>query len=396
MDAVVLAAGQGTRMGPLTERRPKPLLPIADTTLIDNVIETIAPVVDHCVVVTGYHGTDIKTHLGASHAGVDLSYVDQPKQQGTADAVRVSREHVDSPCLVVNGDIVVEPSSIAAVAEADAPAMLGTTVENPTEYGVLSTNDGTLVDLVEKPEDPPSNLANAGVYLLDEAILDELDNLEPSERGEYELTDAIDRRLTAGDDIAVVAHDGFWHDVGYPWDLLTATEWLLADCETEIRGDVHETATLEGPVVVESGATVLPGSVIEGPAYIGPEATVGPNAYVRDGTVIREGAKVGHAVEVKRSLFFPGATASHLSYVGDSVLGADVNLGAGTTVANLRHDDKNVQCYLKEQLIDTGQRKFGIVAGDEVKTGINTSINAGVVLHEGATTTPGEVVLRNP
>ncbi|MDQ2049333.1 glucose-1-phosphate thymidylyltransferase, partial [Natronolimnohabitans sp. A-GB9] len=120
-----------------------------------------------------------------------------------------------------------------------------------------------------------------------------------------------------------------------------------------------------------------------------------PNAYVRGATVVGPDAKVGHAAEVKNSVLSRGASVSHLSYVGDSILGRDVNLGAGTNVANLRHDDADIEFTVKGERVSTGRRKFGIVAGDDVKTGINSSLTPGLKLSTGATTLPGETVDRD-
>jgi NDP-sugar pyrophosphorylase family protein len=140
---------------------------------------------------------------------------------------------------------------------------------------------------------------------------------------------------------------------------------------------------------------VRSGAYVEGPVVIQSGADVGPNAYVRGATVIGSGVRVGNAVEVKNSILMKGATVGHLSYVGDSVLGADVNFGAGTTVANLRHDDANVRMRVKGGPVDTGRRKLGVVVGDGTKTGINTSINAGVKLGAKTRTPPGKPITRD-
>ncbi len=141
---------------------------------------------------------------------------------------------------------------------------------------------------------------------------------------------------------------------------------------------MHEDADLRGTVVVEEGATVDAGVVIEGPVLVSSGATVGPNAYVRGATLIGPGASVGHAVEVKNSVLMADATVGHLPYVGDSVLDRDVNSGAGTTVATLRHDDEPVRTLVEGEAVSTGRRKYGVVCGDGGKTGIQTSLNAGV------------------
>jgi len=186
-----------------------------------------------------------------------------------------------------------------------------------------------------------------------------------------------------------------WLDVGRPWELLEANEWKLAEMERRIDGDVSEDATLEGAVVVEDGATIEPGVVIEGPALIREGAEIGPNAYVRGATLIGPDAEIGHSVEIKNSIVSRGTSVSHLSYVGDSVLGRDVNFGAGTNVANLRHDDADIRFTVKGERVSTGRRKFGVVAGDEVKTGINTSLTPGLKLETGTTTMSGETVARD-
>jgi bifunctional UDP-N-acetylglucosamine pyrophosphorylase/glucosamine-1-phosphate N-acetyltransferase len=203
----------------------------------------------------------------------------------------------------------------------------------------------------------------------------------------------LDRACEAAD-VRAVAVDR-WLDVGRPWELLAANEWKLGELERRIDGDVHPDADLRGAVVVEDGATVDAGVVIEGPALVRADAAVGPNAYVRGATLLDEGATVGHAVEVKNSVLMAGATVGHLSYVGDSVLGRDVNFGAGTTVANLRHDGADVIVRVNGEPTSTGLRKFGVVCGDGAKTGIDAALNAGVVLGTDARTEPGETVTRD-
>jgi bifunctional UDP-N-acetylglucosamine pyrophosphorylase/glucosamine-1-phosphate N-acetyltransferase len=158
---------------------------------------------------------------------------------------------------------------------------------------------------------------------------------------------------------------------------------------------VAEDADLRGSVVVEAGATVEPGVVIEGPALIRSGADVGPNAYIRGATLLDEGVHVGQSVELKNTVIRENTNVPHLSYVGDSVLGRNVNFGAGTTVANLRHDDADVKLTVKGERVSTGRRKFGVVVGDGAKTGIDSNLNAGVVLSTGATTGPGETVTRD-
>ncbi len=394
MQAIVLAAGEGTRIRPLSESVPKPMLPVADRPLVAHTVDAaIDAGATEVVLVIGYEAQTVRDYFGQEYRDIPVSYAVQKEQAGTADAVNAASDHIDGPFAVLNGDNLYDIAAIEALFAA-CPAVCAIQVDDPRNYGVLSTDsDGeTVTEIVEKPADPPTNLANAGAYAFPEAAVGWLD-VPASERGEHEITDVVAKTITRYDMTPVPVDR--WLDVGRPWELLEANEWRLGDLDRRIDGEVSADATLTGDVVVEAGATVRSGVVIEGPVLIRAGATVGPNAYIRGATVVGPDANVGHAAEVKNSVLSAGAAVSHLSYVGDSILGRDVNFGAGTNVANLRHDDADIKFTVKGDRVSTGRRKFGVVAGDGVKTGINTSLTPGLKLSGGATTRPGETVDRD-
>ncbi|WP_226041079.1 bifunctional sugar-1-phosphate nucleotidylyltransferase/acetyltransferase [Natrinema sp. DC36] len=394
MKAVVLAAGQGTRMRPLSESVPKPMLPVADRPLAAHTVDAAVDAgADEIVLVIGYEAETVRTHFGTEYRGVPVSYAVQEEQAGTADAVNAARDHIEGPFAVLNGDNLYDQAAIDRLFDA-CPAVCAIEVDEPSNYGVLSTDgeDGLITEIVEKPADPPTNLANAGAYAFPAEAREWLE-VPASERGEHEITDVVARVIDEYDVTPITLER--WLDVGRPWELLEANEWKLAEMERRIDGDVSEDARLEGAVVVEDGATIEPGVVIEGPALIREGAEIGPNAYVRGATLVGPDAEIGHSVEIKNSVVSRGTSVSHLSYVGDSVLGRDVNFGAGTNVANLRHDDADIRFTVKGDRVSTNRRKFGVVAGDEVKTGINTSLTPGLKLETGATTRSGETIERD-
>ena len=392
MQAVLLAAGQGTRMRPLTDSLPKPMLPVADRPLVAHTADAAVDAgAEELIVVVGYEAAEVRSYFGESYRGVPVTFAVQQSQEGTADAVRAAREYLEGPFAVLNGDNLYDPASIATLFSS-APALATFQVENPSNYGVISVEGNHVSSIVEKPPDPPTDLANTGAYVFPAAAKEWLDVPE-SERGEYEITDVV-ARVIEEYDVTPVELDR-WLDVGRPWELLEANEWKLGELDRRVDGDVSEAAELRGTVVIEEGATVEPGVVLEGPALLRSGAEVGPNAYVRGATLLGEDTHVGQSVELKNTLVMADSNVPHLSYVGDSILGRDVNFGAGTKVANLRHDGADVRVTVKGERDSTGRRKFGVVAGDDVKTGINTSLNAGVVLSTGATTGPGETVTRD-
>ncbi|MFB6174321.1 MAG: bifunctional sugar-1-phosphate nucleotidylyltransferase/acetyltransferase [Halobacteriales archaeon] len=394
MQTVVLAAGEGTRMRPLTDRRPKPTLPVAGRPLISHVLGAAAEAgASRFVLVVGYRADAVREHVGDAVAGIPVEYVRQEPQRGTADAVRTAGPALeDAPFVVLAGDNLYDAGTLAALYER-APAVGAFEVEDPRPYGVFELEGDRVTGVIEKPDDPPSKRVNVSAYAFEARARGWLEAVEESERGEYELTDVLARQIDAGGVRAVTFER--WLDVGRPWELLAANEWKLGELDRDLSGEVHDDAELLGDVVVEPGATVRRGVTVEGPALIAAGAEVGPNAYVRGTTAVGEGAKVGHAVEVKNSVLMAGATAGHLAYVGDSVLGREVNLGAGTTVANLRHDGDPVELTVKGERASTGRRKFGVVMGDGARTGIDTSLNAGVTLSTDARTDPGEAVTRD-
>jgi len=392
MQTVILAAGQGTRMRPLTDRRPKPMLPVADRPLMAHTADAaVAAGASELLLVVGYEADDVRAYFGDEYRGVPVAYAVQAEQRGTAHAVRAARERLEGAFAVLNGDDIYDPASVERLFEA-APAVGTYEVDDPRPYGVFDIDDGDVTGVVEKPDDPPSNRVNVGAYVLPAEAREWLD-VEASERGEEEITDVLARVV---DERSVRAVDiDRWMGVGRPWELLEANEWKLGELDRDLRGEVADTAELRGDVVVEDGATVEPGVVVEGPVLVRAGAHVGPNAYVRGHTLLGEGARVGNAVEVKNSVVMAGTAVPHLSYVGDSVLGREVNFGAGTTVANLRHDDEAVRLTVKGERVSTGRRKFGVVVGDGAKTGIETTLNAGVTLSTDARVGPNATVTRD-
>jgi bifunctional UDP-N-acetylglucosamine pyrophosphorylase/glucosamine-1-phosphate N-acetyltransferase len=344
------------------------------------------------VIVVGYEEAAVREHFGDSFREVPIRYVVQESQEGTAHALRMAQPHLeDGPFVVLAGDNLYDAESLGDL-YADGPAVGAYEVEDARPYGVFEVTTKRVRSVVEKPDDPPSNLVNVSAYHFPAEAQAGLD-VSQSERGEYELTDVLSAVIGAFT-VRPVTFER-WLDVGRPWELLEANEWKLRELDRAIEGEVHERAELLGDVVVEAGAEIRSGAVIEGPVLIQSGGSVGPNAYVRGATAIGPDAEVGHGVEIKNSVLMEGATVPHLSYVGDSLLGRDVNFGAGTNVANLRHDDEAIEMTVKGERVSTGRRKFGVVVGDGAKTGINTSLYPGVTLSSGAMTKPGESVSRN-
>ena len=396
MKAWILSAGEGTRMRPLTANLPKPLLPVAGKPFLAHTVEALRDGgVTELAVLIGWQGRRVKEYFGRGDAfDVKLSYEEQAERLGTAHAIGMAREHVSGDFLSVNGDVVFSAKAVKGLLEfhrkAKGPVMAVAEVENPAAFGVVELDGDRVVGLEEKPKAPKSNLINAGVYLFPGDVFDFIDRTPKSSRGEYEITDTI-RLLMADRDVFAYRLPDPWIDVGRPWDLLEANAILMRGLKGRVDGEVAKGAKLLGEVVVESGARVLDGAYVQGPTFIGRESEIGPNCFIRPSTTIGRKCKVGNACEVKNSILMDGTHVPHQNYVGDSILGERCNLGAGTKVANLRLDEENVKVPWRGTMIDTGLRKLGVIMGDDVKTGINASIDVGTIIGEETFIGPGAV-----
>jgi len=372
MDALILCAGKGERLKPLTENRPKPMIPIAGKPILQHIIDKIEDLVDNIYLIVKYQKENIIEHF-KDHPKV--KFLEQGKIDGTGEAVLTAKNHVKDEFLVINGDIVFEDTLEQFLKYKYAIAVKE--VSDPKNFGVVVLDDkNNVIEIQEKPENPKSNLINAGIYKFDRKIFELIEKTEISKRGERELTDAI-KLLIKEENVKGIKLNGYWNDVGRPWDILDANKYFLDKIKTDIKGKIEENVVIKGNVIIEKDAVVKANSVIEGPAIIKKGTVVGPLAYIRPYTVLMENTFVGNSSEIKSSIIMKNTKIPHLSYVGDSIIGENCNFGCNTITANLRFDDKPVKVNIKGKRVES-VRKLGVIMGDNVKTGIQVSFMPGV------------------
>jgi UDP-N-acetylglucosamine diphosphorylase/glucosamine-1-phosphate N-acetyltransferase len=389
MKAVLLAAGEGVRLLPLTATRPKHLIKVGGKPILQFCLEAVKNAgITEAIIVTHYMGDAIRQYFGdGEKLGLNISYVAQKAVLGTGNAASVAEPFVDGDFVLIYGDLLFGQDAVkdvlAQFKHGKTAAVMGVVpVDKPESYGIIELDEGKKVKrIVEKPAagKAPSNLANAGVYVFSSEVFGKIKQTKASVRGEWELTDAITLLAKEGKTVlaAELSKDD-WFDVGRPWDLLDANNWALKRMNHQVLGIVEQGAHLIGPVSVAETARVRSGVYIEGPAFLDEECDVGPNCYIRSGTSLGRKVRVGNACEIKNSIIMDYSHVGHLSYVGDSILGEHCNLGAGTITANYRLDAGTIKMMVKDKLIDTGRRKLGAVLGDNVKTGIKSLFMPGV------------------
>jgi glucose-1-phosphate thymidylyltransferase len=339
MKGIILSGGTGSRLRPITHTGPKQLVPIANKPVIQYAVEDLvdAGVAEIGVVLGNKGRAEIQAFLGdGSRFGVDITYVVQGEPLGLAHAVGCARDFVgDEPFVVYLGDDMMREGITDLVADFDPEryaAGIGLqSVDDPSRYGVVGLDDqGDVVQLVEKPDDPPSDFALIGVYVFTPRIFAEIEELEPSWRGELEITEAIQGLLDDG--LRVQSHvvHGWWKDTGKPEDVLHANRLVLDDLDHEINGSVEDDDSVTGRLQLGEGSVVETGATIRGPVSIGRDTRIGPDAYVGPYTSIGDDCLVDD-VHIEASVVVGESEITADRRIVDSLIGREA---AVTTAGN--------------------------------------------------------------
>jgi len=388
MKAIILASGRGVRFFPLSQNKPKPLFRIMGKSILEHNLDALIGIADEVCIVIGYLGDKIKENIGEEYEGMKITYVEDEEIKGTGRSSQIVCNNIDDEkVLIMNGDDIYQKKDLKELVKV-FPSMLVKKVKDASQFGVVVLDGDKVVGIEEKPKNPKSDLVNIGVYYLPKSIFNE--SVEKSERGEYEITDYL--KLTIEKYGLFYKEADFWSPSSFPWDLLNSIKDIFTVFNFKKIGEIEKGVTIKGRVHLGKGSIIKSGTYIDGDIYIGENCVVGPNAYLRKNIVLEDNVSIGQAVEIKNSIIGKGTKINHLSYVGDSIIGENCNLGAGTITANLRHDNENIKTLLKDDLIDTKRKKLGTVIGDNVKTGINTIIYPGSKIYSGKTTIPAEIV----
>jgi bifunctional UDP-N-acetylglucosamine pyrophosphorylase/glucosamine-1-phosphate N-acetyltransferase len=393
MKAALLVAGEGKRFYPLATNKSKHMIPVAGRPLLEHsLVELREAGIDQVLLVVGYKKEVLREYFEAKgpELGIDISFVDQDfsRGKGTGVAAGFAEEFAGSdPFLLAYGDLQYDADTIKGLIDVfeqepiDALLTL-IEVEDPSLYGVVELDEnGFATHIVEKPKpgDSDSNLTNAGIYIFGPAVFEAIAQTGTSPRGEIELTDSIQILIDSGK--RVKGHNmrsGWWKDVGRASDLLDANVHYFSRVKAEIKGTVEPGATLKGEVYIGEGTLIRSGVYIDGPAFIGDNCDIGPNAYIRPNTFIQDNVRIGNACEIKASIIMNGVKIPHLSYVGDSIIGENTNLGAGTIASNFRLDRGEVMQKEDGKLVSTGLQKLGVICGDNVNVACNCNLEPGV------------------
>ncbi|MCS6836878.1 MAG: glucose-1-phosphate thymidylyltransferase [Anaerolineae bacterium] len=340
MKGLILSGGKGTRLYPLTYTRAKQLIPVANKPVLVRVIEAIRSAgVEEIGIVVGETAPEIKEALGNGQAwDVKLTYIHQVSPDGLAHAVKISRDFLqDEPFVMFLGDNVIQGGIgelIRSFAASDWNSQIVLKeVDNPSAYGVAKLRpDGSIEQLIEKPKDPPSNLALVGIYMFDHHVFEAVEAIKPSKRGELEITDAIQWLVERGYRVYPHIHQGWWIDTGKPTDMLEANAHVLEEVVPSLdpSAQIDEQSQVDKRVTVQAGARIVR-SVVRGPAIIGMNAVI-EDAYIGPFTSIYHDVTVRDA-QIERCIILEKSEVVGLGrgmILRDSLIGRHARVGRST------------------------------------------------------------------
>jgi len=310
--AVILAAGEGQRLRPFTVNKPKVMLSIAGKPILQYIIESLAQnAIRNLVVVVGYRKEQVFDWLGSGKQfGVDITYVTQEKQVGTAHALAQTKAVTEKEFLVLSGDNLIEADTIAQFANVKPEAMLVKRVDNPIRYGVVTIEAGTVKDIIEKPSQPKSNVVNTGIYAFTTEIFNFIET-------ELDIPDALNNMLAQGYTVNALKTGGTWLDVAYPWDILSLSDAILRQILSKLGGTIEPGVCIKGQLSVGADTVIRSNSYIAGPVVIGRGCNIGPHVCILPATSIGDNVVISPFTEIE-----------------NSVIGSDISIGPGCIIQN--------------------------------------------------------------
>lgn len=406
MKALVLTAGEGQRLRPLTSNRSKSMLMIAGRPVIQYIIDSLVENgINDIVMVVGHGREELMDYFQTGDdQGVKIKYVIQHKQVGAEDAILTAREELEDQeeFLLVNGDVLIEPDMVKRTLNNHETTdgfvtLLVTLVSNPEQFGTVKIgSDGVVEKLVEKggPDRYVSNYAVAGVSVFNKETFALLETHQKMEKMFEELIDG-------GKKVTATVWEKEWAEFTWPWDILNANRIVM---DRKLRGkgsfiaesaEIHPTVIIEGSVHIDEGAIIRPNTTICGPVYIGKRVYVGNNSLIRDYSSLCEGCKIGYAVEMRNSMVFERVNIGRMTYLADSIIGADTCIEAGAQLWNWRPGNEPLFLESKDERVQIPSRKFGVIIGDNVVIGVNTSIYPATRVGENTTISAGCVITKD-
>ncbi|MFX1294677.1 MAG: bifunctional sugar-1-phosphate nucleotidylyltransferase/acetyltransferase [Promethearchaeota archaeon] len=403
MKALVLAGGTGSRLWPLTETIPKPMIPLGGKPTLEHVINNLKDAgFKDIIIVVGYLKDQIIDYFGTGYDwGLNIEYVEQKKMDSVEAAILSAEEKLkDAPSfLVAHADFLADAEIITRTLQTSKQLHSDLTitvhlVENPSLYGVaVIDEEARIKKIIEKPKKgtEPSKFAICGLYIYPNEIFKTIKTSKI-------LDHAIQQFVNEKKRVYACVWEKDWYEITYPWDIIRANNFVLDKLLTGKGSFIAETAKISGcvntvgPLFIGENVVIHPGATLIGPLYIGKNTSIGNNTLLRNYCSIGNNVKIGFGVEVKESIIFDKTSVGRLSYIGDSIIGHHVEFGAGTQTWNIMPGKTPISMTFNEHQIQIPRKKFGAIIGPYTFIGINVSIYPGKKIGYKSIISPGVII----
>lgn len=392
MIAIILAAWEGSRLRPLSNTIPKPMIKIYWKTILEHNIEKIYSFVEEIIIVVKYKKEIIQDYFKNYYKNTKITYIEQNDEKWTAAAIRwINIPNKD--ILILNWDSIFDQKDLEKIINLKWYWALVKKVENPSKYWIFKQNSKWFaLEIIEKPKNFVWNLANLWVYKFNEEIIEISKNISFSIRKEYEITDAINEFIKKYD-FNLIEIGGKFLDISYPWNILDANKYFLDKLEkSQLKWTIEKWVTIKWNIILWKWSILKSWTYIEWNIYIWENTSIWPNTYLRWNSVIWDNCHIGNWVEIKNSNIWNKTNIAHLSYIWDSIIWNNVNIWWWMITANLRHDKWDICIIIKWEKINSKRHKFWVVIWDNTKTWIKTMTYPWRIIQNDSFTLPWEII----
>ncbi|HII94597.1 MAG TPA: NTP transferase domain-containing protein [Candidatus Methanofastidiosum sp.] len=378
---MILAAGKGVRLSPLTDEIPKPMLPLGDITILGNIIRIFkSSGIDRISIIVGHKSEIIQEYIKNSNFGVDITFIEQKERLGTGHALMIASQYVNSDFLCVYGDILFKEdfivSMISKFKSSDSISIMAL-IESATPefFGSVLVKNDEVVGIFEKSDNPPSNLINTGIYCFKKEAFSYINKTKISTRGEYELTDSLKMMMDEGNKVRWMPLGGKWLDIGRPWDLIDANMFFLETVKHYLSKDskVSNDSKIGSKVHIDSGTSIDSSEIIS-PCLISRNVEIGKNSKISS-SVIRKDVKIGANCIIENSVIMDGVKIGDNSVVSFSIIGDNSDIGKNVIFKS--KSDESIKFEMKGKLVDSNRANLGAIVGKNAIIKDNAVIKPG-------------------
>ena len=386
MKAVILAAGEGKRLRPFTETMPKVMLPVANKPVLEYVFDAVKNSgIDEIINVVGYKKEVIMEYF-KNYEDIDIKYVVQDKQLGTAHALLQAKKYINDPFIVLSGDNIIDQSSISKlIKDKSKHSLLIKEHTHPSKYGVVFVKKSILKEIVEKPKGELGKFISTGIYKLPSSVFDDVEEL--TSQGVYALSSVVQSIVERGENVSTVTADS-WMDIVYPWDLIHVNEAMIRSASASVSGIIEKGVTMKGAISVGKNTTIYSGCYIVGPVVIGEGCEIGPNACIFPSTTIGNNSVVHPFSEIRNSVLMNDVHIGSNSFISHSVI------ARGSIMANnfsTMSGKATIEIEGEFKKLET----IGTMVGENCTLGSSVIVEPGIIIGRRCEISPMKRIMKN-